>query len=131
MAVKTHYALLITALFGFTAVSYAGMERFWTLSGDDTEAQLSECKNLDKTQQQQLIQAYQAMRDDQQKLDLKKRMEWFCGLSEQEQQKMRLAWQNLSSKERNHLKKQFDSTTDPIKREQLRQQLITQYGSIE
>jgi hypothetical protein len=130
MAAKHHYAMLITTLLGSTVVSYAGMERFNIFSKEDT-MQLSECKNLDQSQQQQMIQAYQSLHDDQQKRDLKKRMQWFCTLSEDEQQKMRLAWQNLSSKERNQLKKQFDATTDPTRREQLRQDLMNKYGSIE
>lgn len=129
MAVSLRQLFVFSTLLS-TSMLYAGMDRFWIFSKND-DAQLSECKNLDQSQQQQLIQAYQEIKDEDKKRDLKKRMEWFCDLSEDEQLKMRQAWQSLSTKERNQLKQQFDQTSDPVRREQLRQELITKYGSTE
>lgn len=129
MAVNLRQIFVFSTLLS-TSMLYAGMDRFWLFAKQDDE-QLAECKNLDQSQQQQLIQAYQSINDEAQKLDLKKRMQWFCDLSEDEQLKMRQAWQSLSSKERNQLKQQFNATTDPVRREQLRQELIHKYGSTE
>lgn len=115
------------------SVSYAGMERFWTLSKDkDQEAieQLDECENLSREQQHQLIKTYQSLRDEAQKLDLRKRMEWFCQLPDDEQDRMRIAWQNMSTTERNKLKKQLQNTTDLEKRAELRREIIEKYGNI-
>ncbi|TXJ09584.1 MAG: restriction endonuclease [Acinetobacter sp.] len=132
MAVKLYHIFLLTTLFGQAATTHAGLERFWSISKDDVavEEQLNECDHLNKEQQHQLITTYQSIRDEEQKLDLKKRMEWFCQLSDDEQQRMRLAWQNMSTQERNQLKKKLQTTTDSEKRNQIRHEVVKKYNNI-
>lgn len=108
-------------------MTQAGFDRL-LLSTDDTTTN-SECQNLNQEQQQQLIQAYQKTYTKQQKLDLKKRMEWFCHLPIQEQQQIRTAWQNLSSQERKELKTRLAKATTPAEREQIRQEMIKKFSS--
>lgn len=127
MAVKTTCSIMLFALLLAHSSSYAGIERFWMLNRNSDTPNLDECDNLTEEQQQQLIAAYQAARDEQKKRDLKRRMEWFCHLSDDEQQRMRLAWQNMSSQERLALKKKLDATTDLEKREQIRRDVLTKY----
>ncbi|GAA5015933.1 DUF3106 domain-containing protein [Acinetobacter puyangensis] len=116
------------SLLSFTAISYAGLDRFWKASKeDDIEQQFNECDHLTKEQQQQLISTYQSIREEEQQLNLKQRMDWFCQLSNDEQQRMRIAWQNMSTQERNALKKKLQTTTDLEKRAQIRRDILSKY----
>ncbi|MCH4246428.1 hypothetical protein [Acinetobacter populi] len=129
MEVKLHRTVLILSLLSFTAFSYAGLERFWKVSKeDDIEQQFNECDHLTKEQQQQLISTYQSIRDEEQQLNLKNRMDWFCQLSNDEQQRMRIAWQNMSTQERNAIKKKLQTTTDLEKRAQIRRDILSKYS---
>ncbi|MFC3903086.1 hypothetical protein SAMN05421749_104168 [Acinetobacter marinus] len=111
-------------------IGFAGMERFWAKKDEQkTIEQFDECDALTAEQRHQLIQAYQASRDEEQKLDLKKRMEWFCKLSDQEQDRMRVAWQNMSTKERNELKQKLQAATDVEQRAEIRREFIERYES--
>ena len=117
------------ALLSSAAMSYAGLERFWLfLNQDDTEHQISECVNLTHEQQQHLIQTYQALKDDEKKLDLKKRMDWFCQLPDDQQQLMREAWQNTGSHERNELRKKLETAENPEERAMIRQEFLLKYA---
>lgn len=116
------------SLLSYTAISYAGLERFWTLfSQDETEQQFNDCANLTHEQQQQLIQTYQSLRDDDKKFDLKKRMQWFCQLSDDQQQLMREAWQNMSTTERNQLRKKLETASNAEERAMIRQEFLMKY----
>lgn len=131
MAVNMRPYLFMFVLMGSAITSYAGIERFWTMSKeDDIEKQFDECENLTKEQQHQLIATYQSLRDEEKKKDLKKRMDWFCKLPDDEQQRMRLAWQNMSTQERYQLKKKLESTTDLAKRAQIRKEILEKYSTI-
>lgn len=128
VAKLSHRLGLITLLMSTTAVSYAGLERFWAFMGkDEVSSVSSECENLTQQQQQQLIQTYQSIRDDEKKLDLKKRMEWFCNLSEDEQVKMREAWQNMSTAERNQLREKLETASTAEKRAEIRRDFLMRY----
>lgn len=120
---------LITLFMSFTVVSYAGLERFWVLLGkDDDTIVANECENLTQQQQQQLIQTYQSLRDDEKKLDLKKRMEWFCNLSEDEQFQMREAWQNMSTAERTQLREKLETASSAQERAEIRREFLSKYS---
>lgn len=118
-------ALMLGSL--ILSTSYAGMPRFW--AKDDSETtQFNECDHLTSAQRQQLIAAYENTRDEQKKRDLKERLEWFCQLSDDEQQRMRAAWQNMSTQERIALKKKLDATNDLDKRTQIRREILDKYN---
>ncbi|WP_374297054.1 restriction endonuclease [Acinetobacter sp.] len=109
-------------------IGFAGMERFWANKEDQkTVAQMDECDALTVEQRHQLVKAYQATRDAEQKLDLKKRMEWFCKLSDQEQDRMRVAWQNMNTSERNKLKQKLQAATDLAERTEIRREFIERF----
>ncbi len=134
MTVKFFQATCIALLLlNTTVISHAGIDRFWTRSkNNDTEekTQSKACKHLTQEQQQQLISTYQTILDDEKDLDLKKRMDWFCNLSNDEQQRMRLAWQNMSIQEREALKERLKSTSDLQKRAEIRREIIAKYSNI-
>ena len=116
-------------LLGSAAISYAGLDRFWLLFGqDDEQTQISDCENLTHEQQQQLIQTYQSLKDEDKKFDLKKRMQWFCQLPNDQQQLMREAWQNMSSNQRNELRKKLETAIDPEERALIRQEFLMKYA---
>ena len=109
---------------------FAGMERFWANKEDQkTVKQLDECDTISVEQRHQLIKAYQATRDEELKLDLKKRMEWFCKLSDQEQDRMRVAWQNMNTTERNELKKKLQAASNLEERTEIRREFIERFES--
>lgn len=109
-------------------LGFAGMERFWANKEDKkTVEQLDECDALTVEQRHQLIKAYQATRDEEFKLDLKKRMEWFCKLSDQEQDRMRVAWQNMNTTERNELKQKLQAANDLEERTEIRREFIERF----
>ena len=128
MVAKAFSSICIVSFFmGMTAGSYAGLERFWVLLGkEDNNA--SECENLTQQQQQQLIQTYQSIRDEEKKLDLKKRMEWFCNLSSNEQLQMREAWQNMSTSERTELRAKLETATSVQERAEIRREFLSKYN---
>lgn len=131
MAAKLLHKFYVCITITLLAIpSYAGIERFWTLKDDPLEEPMNECESLTKEQQHQLINTYQAIRDEEKKLDLKKRMEWFCQLADDEQQRMRLAWQNMSTQERNLLKKKLQATTDNEQRNQIRREFLEKYHDL-
>ena len=111
-------------------IGFAGMERFWANKEDQkTVKQLDECDAISVEQRHQLIKAYQATRDEELKLDLKKRMEWFCKLSDQEQDRMRVAWQNMNTTERNELKKKLQAASNLEERTEIRREFIERFES--
>lgn len=111
-------------------LGFAGMERFWANKEDKkTVEQLDECDALTVEQRHQLIKAYQATRDEEFKLDLKKRMEWFCKLSDQEQDRMRVAWQNMNTTERNELKQKLQAASNLEERTEIRREFIERFES--
>ena len=116
-------------LLGTTALSYAGLERFWLLfNSEENETQQTNCDSLTHEQQQTLIQNYQTLKDEDSKLDLQKRMAWFCQLSSQEQQLMREAWQNMSTTARTELRKKLETANTPEERTSIRQAFLMKYS---
>lgn len=130
MVAKSIRVTVCCLLFSYTALSYAGIERFWTFfnDSDEVETQIDDCENLTQAQQQQLIQNYQSLRDDEKKLDLKKRMQWFCQLPDDQQQLMREAWQNMSTTQRKDLRKQLETASTAEQRALIRQEFLIKYA---
>lgn len=126
MVAKLTQAAGITLLMSFTVVGYAGFDRFWTLFDKDDQNH-NECENLTQQQQQQLIQTYQSLRDEEKKLDLHKRMAWFCKLSDDEQLQMREAWQNMSNAERIQLKDKLETAETAQERAEIRRDFLNKY----
>ena len=126
MVAKLAQVTGLTVLMSFTAVGYAGLERFWALFDKDDQAQ-NECENLTQQQQQQLIQTYQSLRDEEKKLDLQKRMAWFCQLSDDEQLQMRAAWQNMSNADRIQLREKLQTAENAEERAEIRREFISKY----
>ena len=106
MAVKK-VTLAFCAL-AFLQTSFAGFERFWPFSTKSTTtAQVDDNWNdLSPEQQKQLIQRYQNLKDisAQQSSTIQQRMDWFTQLPEQEQQRMRDVWQQMSSQQRQEMR---------------------------
>ena len=116
-------------LLGTTALSYAGLERFWLFSNnEDHEVQQTNCDNLTHELQQALIQTYQTLKDEDSRLDLQKRMAWFCQLSDEEQQVMREAWQNMSTAARTQLRQKLETATTAEERTSIRQAFLMKYS---
>ncbi|MFB2538065.1 MULTISPECIES: hypothetical protein [unclassified Acinetobacter] len=106
---------------------HASASRSWLVKSDDTEQQFAECESLSKEQRQELIAKYRSIENDAEKAELKQRFEWFCQLSEQQQEHMRFAWQSMSSKERQQLRVQLKNTPDPQQRAKIRQDILAKY----
>lgn len=84
---------------------------------------------LSTSQQQVLLQHYQSLKDipEQQRTDLQQKMEWFTQLSEEEQQRLRLAWQHMNTQQRKQLRKEIEQAKTKEERDQIRQQYIEKY----
>ena len=109
-------------------LGFAGMERLRANNEyKKTVEQLDECDAISVEQRHQLIKAYKATLDEELKLDLKKRMEWFCKLSDQEQDRMRVAWQNMNTSELNKLKQKLQAATDLAERTEIRREFIERF----
>ncbi|MBF7694912.1 DUF3106 domain-containing protein [Acinetobacter rathckeae] len=84
---------------------------------------------LSTSQQQVLLQHYQSLKDipEKQRTDLQQKMEWFTQLSEEEQQRLRLAWQHMNTQQRKQLRKEIEQAKTKEERDQIRQQYIEKY----
>ncbi|WP_130802438.1 DUF3106 domain-containing protein [Acinetobacter ihumii] len=120
-------ALALCAL-SFLQTSFAGFERFWIFS-KNADTQVNETWNtLSENEQRALIKRYESLKDapKDQNVDLQQRMEWFTQLPEQEKQKMRDAWQKMSTQERNDLRKRMQKA--PLdERAAIREEYIEKY----
>lgn len=120
-------ALLLSCL-SWHSISHAGASRNWLTSKTESEEQRTEsCEELSKEQRQALIAKYYATQDEDAQQDLKQRFEWFCQLSDAEQQHLRFAWQSMNSKERQELKQLLQNTQDPEQRRKIRQSILQKY----
>lgn len=129
MAARLPLTTALILISAWPLLSEAGMQRFWLHDRPADLPQFNECESLGDEQRQQLIAAYQATHDEQKKQELQRRIEWFCQLSADEQQRMRLAWQNMSTQDRLALKKKLDATTDVEKRTQIRREILAKYAN--
>ncbi|MDX8238431.1 DUF3106 domain-containing protein [Acinetobacter pittii] len=97
-------ALILCSL-SFLQTSFAGFERFWIFS-KDANAQVDDTWDaLSEEEQRAVIKRYQSLKElpANQSNNLQQRMDWFTQLPEAEKQKMREAWQKMSTQERKDL----------------------------
>ena len=120
-------AIALCAL-GFLQTSFAGIERFWIFS-KDANTQVNETwETLSEQEQVALIKRYQSLKElpEGQSVALQQRMDWFTQLPEQEKQKMRETWQQMSLQERNELRERMQKSP-PEQRHAIRQEYINKY----
>ncbi len=115
--------------FGFLQTSFAGFERFWIFS-KDANTQVNETWDaLSEDEQKVLIKRYQNLKElpTEQSAALQQRMDWFTQLPEQEKQKMREAWQQMSTSERNEMRKKMQKASTSDERNEIREKYIQKY----
>ncbi|AQV17448.1 DUF3106 domain-containing protein [Acinetobacter pittii] len=101
-------ALILCSL-SFLQTSFAGFERFWIFS-KDANAQVDDTWDaLSEEEQRAIIKRYQSLKElpANQSNNLQQRMDWFTQLPEAEKQKMREAWQKMSTQERKDLRERM------------------------
>ncbi|MCG9510089.1 DUF3106 domain-containing protein [Acinetobacter pittii] len=101
-------ALILCSL-SFLQTSFAGFERFWIFS-KDANAQVDDTWDaLSEEEQRAVIKRYQSLKElpANQNNNLQQRMDWFTQLPEAEKQKMREAWQKMSTQERKDLRERM------------------------
>ena len=86
---------------------------------------------MSEDEQRALIKRYQNLKEipETQSVSLQQRMDWFTQLPEQEKQKMREAWQQMSSDERHTMRKKLDKATTAEQRAEIRGQYLQKYLS--
>ena len=101
-------ALILCSL-SFLQTSFAGFERFWIFS-KDANTQVDDTWNaMSEEEQRAVIKRYQSLKElpANQSANLQQRMDWFNQLPDAEKQKMREAWQKMSTQERNDLRQRM------------------------
>lgn len=101
-------ALILCSL-SFLQTSFAGFERFWVFS-KDANTQVDDTWNaLSEEEQRAVIKRYQSLKElpANQSTNLQQRMDWFTQLPDAEKEKMREAWQKMSTQERNDLRQRM------------------------
>ena len=128
MAARTTLALAFCAI-SLLQTSFAGYERFWIFS-KNADSQVNETWDaLSESEQQALIKRYQNLKEipPEQMVALQQRMDWFTQLPQQEQLKMREAWQQMSSTERNDMRKKMLSASSNEQRKEIRETYLNKY----
>ena len=127
MAAKFFVITLCTL--GFLQTSFAGYERFWIFS-KDTDTKVNDTwEALSEDEQKALIKRYQNLKEipeDQSEI-LQQRMDWFIKLPEPEKIQMRETWQQMSTAERNDLRKRMSKATTSEERKEIRQNYLNKY----
>ncbi|RYL24945.1 DUF3106 domain-containing protein [Acinetobacter piscicola] len=116
---------------GFLQTSFAGFERLWIFS-KDADTQVNDTwDTLSDDEQRALIKRYQNLKEipESQSVALQQRMDWFTQLPEEEKQKMREVWQQMSSSERNEMRNKMQKATTAVQRNELREEYIQKYLS--
>ena len=113
---------------------FAGFERFWPFwTKSNTTSQIDDNWNeLSTDQQKQVLQRYQNLKDisTNQSSSLQNRMDWFTQLPEQEQQKMREAWQQMSTQQRQEMRARMQKAKTLDERNTIRQQYIQKFQNL-
>lgn len=122
--------ILACCALGFLQTSFAGFDRFWIFS-KNANTQIEAWDTLSEDEQRALIKRYQNLKEipETQSVSLQQRMDWFTQLPEQEKQKMREAWQQMSTAERDSMRKKLDKATTPEQRAEIRAQYLQKYPS--
>lgn len=120
-------ALILCSL-SFLQTSFAGFERFWIFS-KDANAQVDDTWDaLSEEEQRAVIKRYQSLKElpANQSTNLQQRMDWFTQLPEAEKQKMREAWQKMSTQERKDLRERMLKANDE-ERTAIREEYMNKY----
>ena len=120
-------ALILCSL-SFLQTSFAGFERFWIFS-KDANAQVDDTWDaLSEEEQRAVIKRYQSLKElpANQSNNLQQRMDWFTQLPEAEKQKMREAWQKMSTQERKDLRERMLKANDE-ERTAIREEYMNKY----
>ncbi|TGU90145.1 DUF3106 domain-containing protein [Acinetobacter pittii] len=120
-------ALILCSL-SFLQTSFAGFERFWIFS-KDANAQVDDTWDaLSEEEQRAVIKRYQSLKElpANQSTNLQQRMDWFTQLPEAEKQKMREAWQKMSTQERKDLRQRMLKANGE-ERTAIRQEYMNKY----
>lgn len=114
---------------GFLQTSFAGYERFWIFSKDNNSELNESWESLSEDEQKALIKRYQNLKEipEEQSVVLQQRMDWFTKLPEQEKIQMRETWQQMSSSERNDLRKKMMNATTAEQRKEIRETYLNKY----
>ena len=121
--------VLVLCAVGFLQTSFAGFDRFWIFSKDTDAKSDAGWESLSDDEQRALIKRYQTLKEtpEVQNVALQQRMDWFNQLPEQEKQKMREAWQQMSSAERNEMRKKIQQATTNAQRTEIREHYLQKY----
>ena len=120
-------------IFSFFQTSFAGFDRLWFFS-KDADTQISEAwESMSDEEQLALIKRYQSLNRElppEMSASLQQRMDWFSQLPDAEKQKMREAWQKMSTQERRELGQRLQKAP-PEDRAQIREEYINKYKTIQ
>ena len=121
--------VLVLCAVGFLQTSFAGFDRFWIFSKDTDAKSDAGWESLSDDEQRALIKRYQTLKEtpEVQNVALQQRMDWFNQLPEQEKQKMRETWQQMSSAERNEMRKKIQQATTNAQRTEIREHYLQKY----
>lgn len=132
MAVKRLTLAFFTL--AFLQTGFAGFERFWPFwTKSDTTSPVDDNWNeLSTDQQKQLLQRYKNLKDisTNQSSSLQSRMDWFTQLPEQEQQKMREAWQQMSTQQRQEMRSKMQKAKTLDERNTIRQEYMQKFQNL-
>ncbi|MEB3753479.1 DUF3106 domain-containing protein [Acinetobacter sp. MD2(2019)] len=118
----------------FLQTGFAAFENFWPFSSKTTAASTVDdnWSDLSTDQRKQVLQRYQNLKDisNNQSSSLQSRMDWFTQLPEQEQQKMREAWQQMSTQQRNEMRSRMQKAKTVDERNSIRQEYLQKFQSL-
>lgn len=117
--------------FSFLQTSFAGIERFWFFSKPQDSSKDETWDQMSSEEQRALIKRYQNLKElpANQNESLQQRMDWFAQLPEQEKQKMRETWQQMSSAERAEMRKKMEKATTAEQRAEIRAQYLQKHAA--
>lgn len=129
MAAKIFAIAVCTLVFFQT--SFAGYERFWVFNKDANIQVNDTWDALSEDEQRALIKRYQNLKEipEEESSTLQQRMDWFSQLPEQEKAQMRQTWQQMSTAERNDLRKKMLKATSNEQRKEIRESYLSKYNS--
>lgn len=123
--------VLMCSTFLFLQTSSASFDHFWPFSQKNhTPTPTDDNWNeLTVQQQETLLQRYQSIKDisESQRTALQQKMDWFTQLPEEEQQKMREAWQQMNSQERKKMRMLMQQAKTKEERDTIREEYIRKY----
>lgn len=129
MAAKIFAFAVCTLVFFQT--SFAGYERFWIFNKDANTQVNDTWDALSEEEQRALIKRYQNLKEipEEESTALQQRMDWFSQLPEQEKAQMRQAWQQMSTAERNDMRKKMLKATTNEQRKEIREAYLSKYNA--